>query len=275
VEKRAMVSGGKRATISLLGAAFGALIVTAAGLVASVRAESPDPDPKAMLKAMSEAIAAEKEIAFAYDATIEVVTTDLQKIQLASSGEVRLSRPDRLRVTRMGGFAEIELIFDGAKLTLVSKNRNKYAEIPSPVKTVDALVDQVRADFNVQVPGADLLLSDSFGHLIDPVTDAKYLGTGVIGGIECDHLAFKTPSVDWEIWIRVGEPPIPCRYVVTSKLVAQSPEYAIQIADWKSGDEAPAESFVFDNTAGAKRVDAGELENFDDVQGPFAEGRTP
>jgi hypothetical protein len=270
-----MAPAHRSAETRLLGAALGVLACCVATLSGHLPARADDPDPRKILKAMSDEIGAEREIAFTYDTTIEVVTTDLQKIQLASSGAVRLSRPDRLRVTRTGGFADIEMLFDGKTVTLVGKNQNVYAEVPSPVKTIDALVDQVRTDFNVQVPGADLLLADSYKDLIEPVTDAKYLGSGVIGGIECDHLAFKTPSVDWEIWVRVGEQSIPCRYVVTSKLVSQSPEYAIQITDWKSGEEVAPDNFAFDNTTDARKVDIGDLEDFDDVPGPFAQGDSP
>ena len=61
------------------------------------------------------------------------------------------------------------------------------------------------------------------------VIDVKDLGSGVIGGVECDHLAFRTKEVDWQIWIAQGNRPYPCRYVITSSKVAQAP--AIQHHD--------------------------------------------
>jgi hypothetical protein len=53
------------------------------------------------------------------------------------------------------------------------------------------------------------------------VTNTKDLGSGVIGGTECDHFAFRTQDVDvdWQIWITQGDQPHPCRYVITSKQV--------------------------------------------------------
>ena len=39
------------------------------------------------------------------------------------------------------------------------------------------------------------------GELMPSVIDANDLGSGVIGGVECDHLAFRTEEVDWQIWI--------------------------------------------------------------------------
>ncbi len=53
--------------------------------------------------------------------------------------------------------------------------------------------------------------------LMEPVTEAMYLGTGVVDGVECDHLVFRTPDVDWQIWVALGDKPYPWKYVVTSK----------------------------------------------------------
>ena len=40
-----------------------------------------------------------------------------------------LSRPDKVRASRVGGYANVEMVFDGKTLTLLGKNLNKYAEI--------------------------------------------------------------------------------------------------------------------------------------------------
>ena len=48
-------------------------------------------DAKRLLKAMSDYLAAQNAISFGYDATLEVVTQDDQKLGLASSGTVTLT----------------------------------------------------------------------------------------------------------------------------------------------------------------------------------------
>ena len=68
---------------------------------------------KAMLKAMTEYVTAQKAISFDYDVNLEVVTKDDQKLTLAASGNVELARPDKIRASRSGGFADIETVFDG------------------------------------------------------------------------------------------------------------------------------------------------------------------
>jgi hypothetical protein len=52
-------------------------------------------------------------------------------------------------------------------------------------------------------------MSNVYDQLMPEVVDAKDLGSGVIGGVECDHLAFRTKEVDWQIWIAEGAVRIP------------------------------------------------------------------
>ncbi len=48
---------------------------------------------------MSDYIANQKNVSISYDPDIEIMTPDMQKIQFASSGQLTLHRPDKLRVT--------------------------------------------------------------------------------------------------------------------------------------------------------------------------------
>ena len=132
-----------------------------------------------------------------------------------------LNRPDKLRAVRNGGFADVESLFDGKTLTLFGKTANLFGQVDIP-GTIDHLVDELRDKYRKPVPGADLLLSDVYDQLMPPVINVKDLGSGVIGGVECDHLAFRTKEVDWQIWIAQGPRPYPCRYVITYKLVART-----------------------------------------------------
>jgi hypothetical protein len=237
----------------------------------SMSVSADEADAKRLLKAMSDYMAAQKAISFEYDATLEVVTEDEQKLALASSGTVTLNRPDKIRATRSGGFADVETFFDGKTLTLLGKNLNIYAQQNVP-GTVDHLIDELRIKYNRPLPAADLLLSDSYDALMLDVADVKDLGSGVIGGVECDYLAFREEEVDWQIWIAQGERPYPCRYVITSKFMVGGPEYTIQIRDWKTGDKVEATDFSFKNPTDARKVDLKNLEGTDALPEHFVIG---
>jgi hypothetical protein len=245
----------------------GALSSAALALIISgpvLPAHADEADAKALLKAMSDYLSAQKAISFAYDTNLEVVTPEHQKILLASSGKIELGRPDKIRVTRTGGFANVEMTFDGKTVTLLGKDANLYAQADVP-GTIDHLIDELRDKLHRPVPGADLLLPDPYGELMRDVVDIKDLGSGVVGGVECDHLAFRAKEVDWQIWIAQGDQPYPCKYVITAKKVDQGPQYSLQISDWKTGTSVVAEDYGFKNTTAAEKVDLTKLKDIDEL----------
>lgn len=248
-----------------------AALVLMVGLVTPSGTRADEADAKNLLKAMSDYLAAQNVISFEYDVNFEVVTKDQQKLALASSGAITLNRPDKIRATRSGGFADVEMLFDGKTLTLLGRTANLYTQIEVP-GTVDHLVDELRDEYNKPLPGADLLLSNVYDQLMLDVVDVKDLGSGVIGGVECDYLAFRAKEVDWQIWIAQGDRPYPCRYVITSKLVANGPQYSIQIRDWKTGDEVASDDFRFENPTNAEKIDLKDLPDTDDLPKHFVIG---
>jgi len=248
----------------------GVVLPLIALLVIPMGVTADEEDAKRLLKAMSDYLAAQQAISFDYDATLEVITKDKQKLALASSGSAVLNRSDKIRATRFSGFADVEMSFDGKTLTLLGKNLNIYAQQDVP-GTIDHLIDELRKH-NRPLPAADLLLSDPYEALMLDVVDVKDLGSGVIGGVECDYLAFRAKEVDWQIWIAQGERPYPCRYAITSKFMDGEPQYSIQIKDWKTGEEVAATDFGFKNATDAKKVDLKDLKGTDELPEHFTIG---
>ena len=109
-----------------------ALIAIAIGIGSPASARADEAEAKNLLKAMSDYLAGQTAISFAYDSDLDAVTGDLQKLKFASSGTVSLSRPDKIRVTRTGGFADVEMVFDGKRLSVLGKDLNRYAEVEAP-----------------------------------------------------------------------------------------------------------------------------------------------
>jgi hypothetical protein len=247
-------------------------LVTIIGCVGSTALQADEAYAKNLIKNMSDYMSAQNSLSFNYDTILEVVTEDHQRLALAGSGTVVINRPDKIRSTRSSGFADIEMLFDGKTLTLVGKGKNIYSQLDVP-GSLDHLLDVLRDKYDRPLPGADLFMSDPQAKLMEGVTDIKDLGSGVIGGVECDHLAFRKKEVDWQIWIAQGERPYPCRYVITSKQIAGEPQYSIQLSDWKSGEGAKADDFVFSNPTQAKKIELKDLPNAEDLPLNFVRGK--
>ena len=254
---------GRSATNAAACAALAVSIIIGAPGVHADEAQA-----KQLFKAMSDYMAAQQAVSFDFDTSFEIISTENQKIAFASSGAVTMNRPDKIRATRSGGFANVELVFDGKTVSLLGKEKNLYAQAEVP-GTIDNLVDVLRDKFHRPLSGADLLMSDVYGQLMPLVTNVKDLGSGVIRGVECDHLAFRTKEVDWQIWIAQGDRPYPCRYVVTTKKVKGWPQYTVDVRNWKTGAEVAADDFAFKAPPDARKLKPGEFPDADELPSVF------
>jgi hypothetical protein len=238
----------------------GTMLAMSVSFMPHAKAQSNDADK--ILKAMSDYVANQKTLSVTFDSDIEVITPNLQKIQFASSGRVQLSRPDKLRVARMGGYTDVEIVFDGKMLTVNNKDHNDFAQVESS-GSIDQLIDLLREKHRITAPGADLLLSQVFDVMMADVIDAEHIGQGIIDGVECEHLAFRNLDTDWQIWIEAGALPLPRKYVITSKAVTGAPQYTLRIKEWKT--ELPADTFAFNPPQDATKIDWSGLVDIDEV----------
>src|SRR6516225_4167682 len=142
-----------RSTRFLAGLTAAALIGLTAG-ASAVRAD--EAQAKSLLKAMSDYLAAQKALSFDFDSNLDIVTKEGQRLTLASSGSVALNRPDKVRATRSGGFADVEFVFDGKTASILGKNANAYVQV-SAAGTIDQVIDTLQNKYNRPMPGADLL----------------------------------------------------------------------------------------------------------------------
>ena len=244
----------------MAGVLFGSTLM----LSSALDARAQDDGAAKIVKSMSDYLTAQKSVTATFDADIEVITTQLQKIQFTSSGQMTMSRPDKLRVTRSGGYSDVELVFDGKTATVLGKHNNTYGEI-SAAGSVDQLITRLRDELSVAIPGADLLMAGVHDQLMDGVLEAAYIGHGVIDGVECDHLAFRNTDTDWQLWVERGSKPLPRKYVITSKGTTGAPQYTLRIKSWVTDASVSPDTFVFKAPAGAKKVDVKELEEIDEV----------
>jgi hypothetical protein len=241
--------------------------VALAGVFIAFSAQSARADDAAMvLKAMTDYIAAQKSISATFDSDVEVVTPELEKIQFASSGKFQLSRPDKLRISRTGGYADVQLVYDGKTVSIYGNNAKAYAQADL-AGTIDQLVDLIQVKSGAAMPGMDLLLSNAYDEMMSNVILGMHVGQGVIDGVECEHLAFRGADTDWQIWIESGARPVPRKYVITSKTIAGAPQYTLRIKGWNTDVVADADAFVFKPPADAMKasLDSDIMVEFDEL----------
>jgi hypothetical protein len=248
-----------RRTSTALAALAGGMLLCAAPAQADSASSA-----RQVVRAMADYMASQKDLAGQFDVELDVITPELEKIRFSSSGSLVLERPDKVHLVRKGGYSEMELVADGKTVTVADLGSGAYAQIKSP-GTVDNIIETLRSDYDFILPGADLLLTNSFDELLAGVIEVKHIGVGIVDGVECEHLAFRNAETDAQLWVRSGPRPLPCKYVISSKTMAGAPEYSIRFHDWTSGQAPPAAAFAFKPSKTARMVafkqmtDIGEL----------------
>jgi hypothetical protein len=266
----------KEVSFSCSGAAFtrSALCLLAALAITGAPAQpasAQERETQAILKAMADYVSRQENLSLSYDADVEVVTPAVEKIQFSASGQVTLARPNRFRITRMGGYADVELVSDGSAVTVHDRGGNRFAQVPG-AGSFDEIVDRLRTVAPLELPGADLLLSKPYEELMAGVLEAKHIGRGVVEGAECEHLAFRNLDTDWQIWVEVGDRPVPRKYVITSKAVGGAPQYTLRLRDWKVGTSPAPDAFAFKPPEGSSGVAITLLDDIDEIPAGLVPG---
>lgn len=227
------------------------------GLPAGTAIAAGDINPHAdeILRSMSNFLAGTKAFSVSADTSNEIITLEGQKLQFNSRSNLILERPSGFLVNRQGRFADVALFFDGATLTLYGKTLNAYVQ-KDVAGTIDDAIHAIERETSLSMPGADLLLSDPYAALTSEVTSSGYFGTAYVGGVECYHLAFRTPKVDWQIWVKTGDEPLPMKYVITTKWMTGAPQYSVQLSDWNTKPMIVPGRFRFAVPTGAVKLDA-------------------
>jgi hypothetical protein len=234
---------------------IGAALV-ASSLAMQVAAKPADIDPKAdqVLRAMAAYLGGLKQFSARTENTMEMVTQDGQKLQFIAPAAVTVARPDKLFAERRGDIVNQQFFYNGKTLTQFNPDTKLYATAPAPA-TVDAALDFARDELDIIAPAADLLDTRVYERLMQQSRSGSYLGLSSVGGHRCHHLAYRADGVDWQIWVREGDQPLPCRYVITTTDLAASPQFTIQFNDWDVAPKIPAGLFDFTAPAGATAIE--------------------
>ncbi len=117
------------------------------------------------------------------------------------------------------------------------------------------MLDFARESLDIVAPAGDLLYSNAFEILMQDVASGFVVGKSVVEGKRCDHLAFRAPHVDWQIWIQEGDKPLPRKLVITSTDVSGAPQFAVVMAQWNLAPDISDKVFDFTPPNDAKKID--------------------
>lgn len=220
----------------------------------SQQSSGVDPEAARIMQRMTEYVGSLQKFGLVTDSSMDVVLVNGQKIQFDSGTRLTVQRPNKLRAERIGDVISQSFYYDGEALTLVNPDDGYYATVPAPA-TIDAMLDFARDSLDVIAPAGDLVMQDSYARLMMDVTSGFVVGKSMVGSVRCDHLAFRSLDVDWQVWIEDGARPLPRRYVITTLDVAGSPQFQVRMNEWTTTPDVSPKQFEFLPPPGARRIE--------------------
>ena len=217
-----------------------------------------DPKADALFKKMSDFVGGMKSFSVDVDMIEEKILADNFKMAFYRQGGIKVLRPNKFALSRHGIVLNMDVLYNGKELVLSGKNIDAYVTIPVE-GDIDAGLDAGAEATGGALPARDLLSSDSYTPMMEPVEKLVYVGKVPMGDVVCHQLAARTAEVDWQLWIQDGDTPLPCRYSITSKWLTAAPEFSVNFSNWQVDPKLPASDFDFTAPKGAKALTIDEF----------------
>ncbi len=209
---------------------------------------------KDILKRMAEFLAKTPQFSVNLSDSFDAVQASGQKIEFGESRKITVSRPNGLRVDLEESSGEKHtVLYDGKDITVFSPSKNVYAQTAKP-GGIDEAVMYFLKDLHMRLPLA-MLLTTRFPAEIESRTQAlDYVERTLINGVPSHHLAGRTETVDYQVWIAEGAQPLPLRAVLTYKNAEGQPAFRAEFSDWNLTPQVQDSQFVFTPPAGARKI---------------------
>lgn len=217
-------------------------------------ASARNPEAMATLTKMAEFLSGTPRFRVNVRSGYDVVQETGQKIEFGERRKITVDRPDRLRLeaTQSDGDQNL-LLVDGREITLLSTPQNVYAKTAQP-GNLDKAVVYFKQNLKMRLPLAALLVSTLPAELDRRVEAIEYVERTTLFGTPAHHLAARTASVDFQVWVAEGDRPLPLRIVLTYRDDAGQPQFWADFSDWDLGPTITDAVFAFTPPAGARQI---------------------
>jgi hypothetical protein len=216
-------------------------------------AGAPERDADAIkaLDRMSAYLRTLKSFQIRSETTRDEVLDNGQAVTFAGVVDMLVQRPNHLRAEVTSDKQNRMYFYDGKSFSLWGKRVNYYATVPAP-PTLRALADMLDEKYNVEMPLADLFYWGE-RRSADDLESAVDVGPSQIGGVTCEHYAFRQKGADWQLWIQQGDFPLPRKLVITTTSDEALPRFS-SVMTWNLAPSFDASAFTFEPPKDARRI---------------------
>ncbi|HMF44582.1 MAG TPA: DUF2092 domain-containing protein, partial [Polyangia bacterium] len=201
-----------------------------------------DPEAISALHKMGAFLRGQQAFVVQAKMTTDDVIGSGQKVQFGGAVELKVRRPDRMRMDIAGDRRNERVYYDGKTFTVYSERVGYYAAFPAP-GTLDDLKDVLEKKYAFDLPLADLFYWGTEQDGSNAIQTAKKIGTSKVEGITCDHFAFRQKDVDWELWIEQGGRALPHKVVITTTAEKTKPQHSM-VLTWDLAPRLDEQTFT-------------------------------
>jgi hypothetical protein len=170
-------------------------------------AQEPSIQPKieakaiAVLKAMSDRLAAARTMTFTAVSTYESPSRLGPPLAYMTVSEVALQRPDKLQVITPGDGPASEFYYNGKKIVAYAPAENLVAVADAP-PNIDAALKLAYDAAAIYFPFTDVIVANPYKDIADGLKIAFYIGQSkVVDGTTTDTIAIANDKVFAQVWI--------------------------------------------------------------------------
>jgi hypothetical protein len=193
------------------------------------------------------------------DISFDVLQSDGRLLEFGARREITIRRPDRIRMSAIRRDGDVRtLYFDGSTISVDLPGHRAFVREERP-GTLYAALEHLSEELGAPVPLGNLFSENFASPLEDQIGSGYYVGRAEIGGRSCEHLAFRLPEVDVQLWVEEGDRPLLARIVITHKHDAGNPQFRATLHDWDLTLETPETLFHFEPDEASERLAVGSI----------------
>jgi hypothetical protein len=241
----------------LLGSSIGVLALTTPASHAATKQQKPaiSEDASAALMRMGQTLRGADQFSFQARTIRVYADVNHQPLHIFHTLKLVVHRPNRMLVDVSGDDGSSKLVFDGKTAVVYSVGQKKYASIPVPEGTIEAMMKEAMGRLGVDFPLADFLSEAPNKAFLTGVTSGRVVDTVTIDGSPYLHLFFsQPPGIELELWVGKDDQSLPRRLIVTYRDLPGQPNFIAELSDWNLNIHPSDADFTFQPPADAEQV---------------------
>jgi hypothetical protein len=211
-----------------------------------------DRDAIAALERMGAYLRSLKSFQVKTETTTDDVLENGMKVTHSGVTDLLAQTPNRLRAEVSSDLQDRSYIYDGKTFTLYAKRVGYYASVPAPA-TLAELADRLEDKYDLEIPLVDLFRWGGPKASTSEITVATDIGPASVDGVTCEHYAFRQPGLDWQLWLQLGDYPLPRKLVLTTTSDEARPQHT-SVYTWNLAPSFNDGAFSFDPPPGAQKI---------------------